>query len=138
MDALKKELSEVTAEKNSTHDKAEFYKNQSETWHNKMAQQNIQILNVKSNLERVSAQHSSATVKLAKYTTDLDAMTQFRDRLQIELNQKSALLKLKDSESNKLYKENGQLSKYREVLQKKLMYIESIKSDLSQEIFKLK
>ena len=81
------------------------------------------------------------TFTLARFTkasADLDCLTVNRDNIQLKLNQNNNILKLKESENVRLLKENGVHMKNRESLQKKLLTLEIVKGDLTQDVIKLK
>lgn len=92
----------------------------------------------KANLERQVTQNNVTNGKLAKAQADIDALTVQNDKLQIELNQESTLLKLKEVDYNRIAKENSQLLKSRETLQKKLVATETEKTDVTKEVAKLR
>lgn len=92
----------------------------------------------KANLERQVTQNNVTNGKLTKAQADIDALTVQNDKLQIELNQESTLLKLKEVDYNRIAKENSQLLKSRETLQKKLVTTETEKTNLVKEVAKLR
>lgn len=101
-------------------------------------QLNLKLVATKASLEKVTEQQTQTGAKLLKTSSDLEAVSHSRNKMKIELSQNNNLLKLKDSECNRLLKENSQSIKYREVLQKKMMNLESVKGDLIQEVLKFK
>lgn len=106
--------------------------------HTTNLQLNLKIAAIKANLEKMTNLQTLTSVKYTKASGDLEAVIQIRDKMQIELNQKNSILKLKEVECKRLYKDNSVLMKYREVLQKKLQQMEAIKGDLIQEVLKYK
>lgn len=65
-------------------------------------------------------------------------MTVGRNNCQLQLSQNATQLKFKETECNRLSRENAQMTKTREQLQKKLMAVEMSKGDIMQELLKLK
>lgn len=92
----------------------------------------------KANLEKMTTHFNLATAKLTKALADIDNLTSQCDKLQIEFNQESSLLKLKEAECGRIVKENAQIFKSRETLQKKLANVEMEKADLAKAVAKLK
>lgn len=101
-------------------------------------QLNLTIVATKANLEKATELQTQTAAKITKMSTDLEAAISIRNKMKIELSQNNNILKLKDSECNRLLRENAQSIKTRDVLQKRLMMIESVKGDLIQEVLKLK
>lgn len=83
-------------------------------------------------------QNSLINGKLVKAQNDIEAATSQNDKLHIELNQESTMFKLREADLIRVSKENMQLLKIRESLQKKLVVIESEKAELIREMGKLK
>lgn len=111
---------------------------QSETLHTTNLQLNLKIVAINANSEKITNLQTLTSTKYTKASADLEAVIQIRDKMQIELNQKNNILKLKESESKRLYTDNAVLIKNREVLQKKLVQMEGIKADFTQELLKSK
>lgn len=131
-------MAEVTTAKNSSVEEAKHYKSQSETLHSTNLQLNLKLLACKANLEGVTNTQAVTNSKLIKTTTDLEEILATRGRMHMELGQINNLLKLKESECTRILKENNQVVKNRDVLQKKLMMLEVTKGDLQQEVLKFK
>lgn len=92
----------------------------------------------KANLEKQMTQNQLATGKLTKAHTDIDVLAAQNDKLQMELNQESTRLKLKEVDYSRVVKENVQILKSRETLQKKLVVVETEKAASLKEVAKLK
>lgn len=131
-------MEEVTAAKDVSTDETRHYKNQSETLHNTNLQLNLSLMALKANLESVTNLQSVTNTKLVKTTTDLEEVLATRGKMHMELGQSNNLLKLKESECIRLLKENNQVVKNRDILQKKLMMLEVVKGDLQQDVLKFK
>lgn len=138
LENLRQQLDEVTQEKNSKSEEAKHYKWQAEMHHKSTVQQNLQIVAVRSSLERLSTQHTLTVSKLTKYSAEVEHLQLLREKLSHELNQKSNLLKLREDENNKYRLDTGKLIKSREMLMKKLMTCEMNRSMSDQEVVKLK
>lgn len=93
---------------------------------------------IHAKFDKTGHQLAVNTVKLTKTQADLEAMTLLRNKCSMELGQNVTQLKFKDTECTRLARDNVQLTKSREQLQKKLMAIESSKADVAQELLKLK
>lgn len=91
-----------------------------------------------SKLEEKTNTLSATVTKLAKVTGDFELITQHRDKIQIELAKTNNLLKLKESDSSRLYKENAKLIKDRTSIQNKLGVIEHAKAESVELNLKLK
>lgn len=92
----------------------------------------------KANLEKQITQNNLMNGKLVKAQADIETLTSQSDKLQIELNQESTMLKLKEVDFSRVLKENGQIAKNRESLQKKLVIVETEKADLIKQVAKLR
>lgn len=138
LDQLRIDLAEVTTAKNSSTDEAKHFKSQSETLHSTNLQLNLKLMACKANLESITNLQAVTNTKLLKTTTDLEEFSASRGKMHMELGQSNNLLKLKESECMRLLKENNQVVKNRDILQKKLMMLEVAKGDLQQEVLKFK
>lgn len=55
--------------------------------HKSTVQQNLQIVAVRSSLERLTTQHTLTVSKLTKYSAEVEHLQQLREKLSHELNQ---------------------------------------------------
>lgn len=101
-------------------------------------QLNLKIGAIKANLLRMTSQYNVTNAKLTKTLTDLDEITTKCDQLQIDLTQQQNIHKQKDSDLMRLTKENAQLMKNRDFIQKRIQILESEKAELGKEITKLR
>lgn len=131
-------MAEVTTAKDSSAEEVKHYKSQSETLHSANLQLNLQLQACNANLDSITRYHAQTNSKLVKTTTDLEEVLATRGKIHMELGQSNNLLKLKESECMRLFKENNQVVKNRDILQKKLMMLEVAKGDLQQEVIKFK
>lgn len=138
LDQLRIDLAEVTTAKNSCTDEANHYKSQSETLHSTNLQLNLKLMSCNVNLDRITSIQATTNNKLVKATTELEEVLATRGKIQMELGQSNNLLKLKESECMRLFKENNQVVKNRDILQKKLMMLEVARGNLQQEVLKFK
>lgn len=99
---------------------------------------NLKIGAAKANLEKHATLNHVLSGKFAKAQADIDALTAQIDKLQMELNQESTLLKLKEVDFNRVSKENVQILKSRETIQKKFLAAEMEKAALSKDVAKLR
>lgn len=93
---------------------------------------NLKIGATKANLEKMSTQFNLTNSKLMKTQSEVDSMISRCDKLQIELNQQSNLLKLKENECALLAKENALGAKCRESLLKKVTSLEGARDELAK------
>lgn len=162
LDQIKIILNEVTAERNGLTEQVKHYKDhvrllgvskkkknaiikviwsfstQCEALQTNNVQLNLKIGAVKANLLKMTTQYNVCNGKLNKIQSDVDDYSSECDKLQIELNQKINLIKLKDTENNRLLKENTQLLKFRDVIQKRVILIDAERAELTKEVLKLK
>lgn len=76
--------------------------------------------------------------ELDKTKSDFENKSRLLDEVKLDLGQERKDHKLKDSENVRLIKENNELTKIREILQRKLMHADLYKGELMQEVLKLK
>lgn len=101
-------------------------------------QLNLKIGAIKANLLRVTSQYNVTNGKLTKALGDLDETTSKCDQLQIELLRCSSLAKQREAELMRLARENTQLMKNRDVVQRRIQNLEAEKSELAKEVTKLR
>lgn len=99
---------------------------------------NLKIGAIKASLIRMTSQFNMTNAKLTKVTSDFEEITSKCDQLQIDLTQQQNIQKQKDCELNRLTKENGQLMKSRDVIQKRIQMLDSEKIELGKEVMKLR
>lgn len=138
VDHLKQDITDLNTEKNTMLIETRHLKTQIDQMQSSNLQLNGKLAATKMSLEKVTNTQQLTAVKLTKTAADLEASIGSRKKCQMELGQNTTLLKLRDSECNRLLKDNQQLIKYREQLQKKMMSLERIKGDLTQEVLKMK
>lgn len=138
VDMLKQDIADMEAERINMRAEAKTFQTQLDGMQTSLQQVNAKLTLSKANLEKCNGTLTHTNNKLATVTADLEQMAASRRKCQIELGQNATKLKLRDSECNKYLRENVQLVKYREQLQKKLVAMEHTKSDLMQEILKLR
>lgn len=129
---------EVTTELVQITGEAKQFKQQAEASHKTTVQQGMQMAAIRTTLERLTTTNNLLQVKLAKAQGDFENMVQLKEKVTNELNTKVNILKLKEDENNKYRLENTKLSKNKELLQKKIVLIETAKSTFEQEVTKLK
>lgn len=93
---------------------------------------------IKANLLRLTSQYNVTNGKLSKAIADFDDITSKCDQLQIDLAQEQNRGKQKDLELNRLAKDNAQLMKNRESIQKRVQVLESEKAELEKALTKLR
>ncbi|XP_021710271.1 myosin-9 [Aedes aegypti] len=138
LENLQVQHSEVVAELAQKTDEALHFKQLSEASHKTTVQQNMQMAAIRTTLERLTTSNNLLQVKLAKAQGDFENMVQLKEKVTNELNTKVNILKLKEDENNKFRLENAKLSKSKELLQKKIIAIETAKSTFEHEVAKLK
>lgn len=77
-------------------------------------------------------------MKLSRFSADLDNLVQLKDKLNNDLNTKNNILKLKEDENIKFRLENAKITKSREILMKKMVAMDAAKTNLENEVLKLK
>lgn len=80
----------------------------------------------------------AAVAKATRLAGRLEAASAHQRQVELELGQVETQLKLRNSESNRLLKENGRLEANREQLQKKLLKVDGARSELVQDAMKMK
>lgn len=138
VDNLKQDIADLNAEKNTLLTDAKFQKTQLEQLQFNNTQLTGKLAVAKASQEKISINMQTTNAKLTKTLADLESTLALRKKCEMELGQNTTLLKLRDSECNKLLKDNNQLIKYREQLQKKMLGLERIKGDLQQDVLKMK
>ncbi|XP_055547011.1 cilia- and flagella-associated protein 58 [Wyeomyia smithii] len=138
LENLHAQHTEVTAELATKTDEAQHFKAQAEASHKTTLQQGMQMAAIRTTLERLTTSNNLLQVKLAKAQGDFENMVQLKEKVTNELNTKVNILKLKEDENNKFRLENAKLAKSKELLQKKILTIETAKSALDQEVAKHK
>lgn len=101
-------------------------------------QSNLKIGAIKANLLRVTSQYNVANGKLTKALSDLDETTSKCDQLQIEVLRSCSVAKQREAELVRLARENAQLMKNRDVVQKRIQCLEAEKIELTKEVTKLR
>lgn len=157
LDEVKMMLNEVTTERNGLSDQLKQYKLQvkmvtktnrtssntdisfqCETLQTNNIQLNLKIGATKANLLKLTTQYNVCNGRLNKVQSDLDNISSECDKLKIENNQKMNLVKLKDVEITRLVRENAQLEKCRDVMQKRIISIDAEKVESTKEVVKLR
>lgn len=93
---------------------------------------------IKANLLRMTSQYNVCNGKLTKTLSDLEEMTSKCDQLQIDLFHHQNVSKQRDAELTRLARENVQMMKIRDAVQKRIQTLEAEKSDLNKEVTKLR
>lgn len=93
---------------------------------------------IKANLLRMTSQYNVCNGKLTKALSDLDETTSKCDQLQIDLLHQQNVAKQRDAELARLARENGQMMKTRDAVQKRIQTLETEKAELSKEVTKLR
>lgn len=111
---------------------------QNDTFQANNVQLNLKIGAIKANLLRMTSQYNVSNGKLTKALSDLDETTSKCDQLQIELLRSCSLAKQREAELTRLARENSQLMKNRDVIQKRIQILETEKSESGKEVTKLR
>lgn len=111
---------------------------QSETFQTNNVQLNLKIGAIKANLLRMTSQYNVCNGKYTKALSDLEEMTSKCDQLQIDLFHHQNVAKQRDAELTRLARENGQMMKTRDTVQKRIQTLEAEKNDLNKEVTKLR
>lgn len=111
---------------------------QFETMQANNIQLNLKNGAIKANVLRLTSQYNVTNGKLNKAIADLDDITSKCDQLQIDLAQEQNRSKQKDWDINRLTKDNVQLMKIRDLVQKRVQVLEVEKADLYKESTKLR
>lgn len=86
----------------------------------------------------MTTQYNVCNGKLTKALSDLEETTSKCDQLQIELLRSCSLSKQREAELARLARENAQLMKNRDVIQKRIQMLETEKSELGKDVTKLR
>lgn len=86
----------------------------------------------------MTSQYNMCNGKLAKTLIDLDESSSKCDQLQIDLIHQQNVGKQRDAELIRLAKENAQIMKSRDVVQKRIQSLETEKTELAKEVTKLR
>lgn len=138
LENLQVQHAEVVADLAQKTDEALHFKQLAEASHKTTVQQGMQMAAIRTTLERLTTSNNLLQVKLAKAQGDFENMVQLKEKVTNELNTKVNILKLKEDENNKFRLENAKLTKSKELLQKKIVAIETAKSTFEHEVAKLK
>lgn len=111
---------------------------QSELFQANNVQLNLKIGAIKANLLRVTTQYNVCNGKLTKTSSDLEETTSKCDQLQIELLHQNSVSKQREAELARLARENAQIMKNRDVVQKRIQNLEAERNDLQKEVTKLR
>lgn len=138
LENLQVQHAEVTEELTLRTEEAKHFKAQAEANHKQTVHQGLQMAAVRTSLERLTTSNNLLQVKLAKAQGDFENMVQLKEKVTNELNTKVNILKLKEDENNKFRLDNAKLAKSKELLQKRIMTVETTKTALEQDVSKLK
>lgn len=86
----------------------------------------------------MTSQYNVTNGKLNKIQSDFDEITLKCDQLQIDLTQQQSIVKQKDLELGRLMKENVQLMKNRDTIQKRIQMLDGEKIELTKNVTKLR
>lgn len=111
---------------------------QSNTFQANSTQLNLKIGAIKANLLRVTSQYNVCNGKLTKALSDLEETTSKCDQLQIEVLHHQSMAKQREAELVRLARENAQMMKNRDAVQKRIQNLESERRDLAKEVTKLR
>lgn len=84
----------------------------------------------------MTSQYNVTNGKLTKALNDLEETTSKCDQLQIELLRSCSLAKQREAELARLARENAQLMKNRDAIQKRIQNLETEKCELGKEATK--
>ncbi|XP_055619177.1 cilia- and flagella-associated protein 58 [Toxorhynchites rutilus septentrionalis] len=138
LENLQVQHAEVSDELALKTEEAKQFKTQAEANHKTTVHQGLQMAAIRTSLERLTTSNNLLQVKLAKAQGDFENMVQLKEKVTNELNTKVNILKLKEDENNKFRLENAKLAKSKELLQKRILAVETAKSALDLEVSKLK
>lgn len=93
---------------------------------------------IKANLLRMTSQYNVTNGKLTKALSDLDEATSKCDQLQIDLLHQQNVAKQREAELMRLARDNAQMMKTRDTVQKRMQTLEAEKTDLAKEVTKLR
>lgn len=86
----------------------------------------------------MTSQYNVCNSKLTKTVSDLDEMTSKCDQLQLDLIHQQNVAKQREAELIRLARENAQMMKIRDTIQKQIQILEAEKMDLTKEVTKLR
>lgn len=86
----------------------------------------------------MTTQYNVSNGKLTKALSDLEETTSKCDQLQIELLRSCSLAKQREAELTRLARENAQLMKNRDVIQKRIQILEAERSELGKDVTELR
>lgn len=111
---------------------------QSEAFQANNVQLNLKIGAIKANLLRMTSQYNVCNGKLTKTLNDLEETTSKCDQLQIEQLHQQSVAKQREAELVRLARENAQIMKNRDAVQKRIQNLESEKNELTKQVTKLR
>lgn len=138
IEQLKNDIGQLTTEKETFVEDIQCYRMQNESLLANNAQLKFKNSAVKTNLEKVNNLQTLTQAKYLKATAEYETLLITKDKIQLELDQLKNLLKLKESDSNALAKENAKMTKENAGCHKRIMALESIKGDQHGEITRLR
>lgn len=138
VDHLKQDIVELNAEKTTSEAEKSDLQHQLNDMRSSNSHLTNQLATNKTSLERKHQALQAALAKDIRLAGELEAVSAHRRQAVLELGQVETQLKLRDSECNRLLKDNVRLDTGREQLQKKLLAVERTKSDLVQDAMKMK
>lgn len=138
VDHLKQDIIELNAEKTASSAEQSDLQHQLNDMRSANSHLTNQLATNKSSLERKHLALQTSMAKATRLAGELEAVSAHKRQAVLELGQVETQLKLRDSECNRLLKENVRLDTNREQLQKKLLAVERSRSDLVQDAMKMK
>lgn len=111
---------------------------QSEAFQGNNVQLNMKIGAIKASLMRMTSQYNVCNGKLTKALNDLEETTSKCDQIQIELLHQQSVGKQRETELVRLARENAQIMKNRDAVQKRIQNLEFDKNELGKEVTKLR
>lgn len=138
IETLKSDIAQMTSEKEAFVEDIQCFRIQNDSLLANNAQLKFKNSAVKTSLEKVNNLQTLTQAKYLKAASEYEALLVTKDKIQLELDQLKNLLKLKESDSNALSKENGKLTKENNGLHKRIMTLENVKGDQHGEITRLK
>lgn len=101
-------------------------------------QLNLKVGAIKANLLRMTSQYNVCNGKLTKALSDLDETASKCDQLQIDLLHQQNVAKQREAELIRLARDNAQMMKTRDAVQKRIQTLEAEKTELTKEVTKLR
>lgn len=138
IEQLKNDIGQMTSEKETFVEDIQCFRIQNESLMANNAQLKFKNSAVKTNLEKINNLQTLTQAKYLKATAEYEALLVTKDKIQLELDQLKNLLKLKESDSNALSKENAKLTKENAGCHKRIMTLENVKGDQHSEITRLR